>query len=145
MDLLSLHVKLTEVVFRALRFLEEYDCETVGKRITNVPYDADRLSGNPQTAVSHLGDVVLLVQYVVVRYRVGISPCFSGWCSLTSGQLSPNNIFLNDQTASASYLFSSTSSQDPGTMSIEEATAFASWFKALFDSSSEGIEDTIFR
>lgn len=30
-------------------------------------------SGNPQTAVSYLGDVVLLVQYVVVRYRVGIS------------------------------------------------------------------------
>ena len=27
----------------------------------------------------------------------------------------------------------------------ENATAFTAWFKALFDSSSEGIEDTILR
>lgn len=32
LDILSLHVKLTEIVFRGLRFLEEYDCETVGKK-----------------------------------------------------------------------------------------------------------------
>ncbi|KAF9453745.1 hypothetical protein P691DRAFT_693777 [Macrolepiota fuliginosa MF-IS2] len=113
LDILSFHVKLTEVVFRALRFLEEYDCETVG---------------DPQTAVSHLGDVVLLVQYIVVRYR-----------------LNPSSISMLDQTMSASYLFSHTNVQDPGTLSTEEAIAFTSWFKALFDSNSEGIEDTILR
>jgi mediator of RNA polymerase II transcription subunit 5 len=31
------------------------------------------------------------------------------------------------------------------TLTTENATAFTAWFKALFDSSSEGIEDTILR
>ncbi|KAJ3568067.1 hypothetical protein NP233_g5948 [Leucocoprinus birnbaumii] len=113
LDILALHVKLTEVVFRALKFLEEYDCSTVG---------------DPQTAVSHLGDVVLLVQYTIVRFR-----------------LSPTNYSLMDQTISASHLFSSTNVQDPGTLSADEATSFAAWFKALFDTNSEGIEDNIIR
>jgi len=30
-------------------------------------------------------------------------------------------------------------------LSGEDAAAFGAWFKALFDSSSEGIEDTILR
>jgi mediator of RNA polymerase II transcription subunit 5 len=30
-------------------------------------------------------------------------------------------------------------------LTTENATAFTAWFKALFDSSSEGIEDTILR
>ncbi|KAF5313955.1 hypothetical protein D9611_006864 [Ephemerocybe angulata] len=44
LDLLALHVKLSDLVFYSLLFLEEYDCETVG---------------DPQTAVGHLGNVVL--------------------------------------------------------------------------------------
>jgi hypothetical protein len=50
-----------------------------------------------------------------------------------------------DQTISASYLFSSTNVQDPGTLSAEEGISFTAWFKALFDSNSEGIEGTIIR
>jgi mediator of RNA polymerase II transcription subunit 5 len=52
---------------------------------------------------------------------------------------------MMDQTISAAYLFSSTHVQDIGTLSTEEAVTFAAWFKALFDSNSEGIEDTILR
>ncbi|KXN89959.1 Mediator of RNA polymerase II transcription subunit 5 [Leucoagaricus sp. SymC.cos] len=117
LDILVLHVKLTEVVFRALKFLEEYDCGTVG---------------DPQTAVSHLGDVVLLIQYTIIRFGVGT-------------KLNPSHISMMDQSISASYLFSSTNVQDPGTLSPEETSSFTAWFKALFDSSSEGIEDTIIR
>ncbi|XP_006454397.1 hypothetical protein AGABI2DRAFT_214397 [Agaricus bisporus var. bisporus H97] len=113
LEILSLHVKLTEVVFHALRFLDEYDCESVG---------------NPQTAVSHLGNIILLVQYVIIRY-----------------QLNPTSISMMDQTISAAYLFSSAHVQDVGTLPTEEAVAFSAWFKALFDSNSEGIEDTILR
>ncbi|KAL9716176.1 hypothetical protein Ac2012v2_000621 [Leucoagaricus gongylophorus] len=113
LDILALHIKLTELVFRALRFLEEYDCGTVG---------------DPQTAVSHLGDVVLLVQYTVIRFR-----------------LSTSHIPFMDQSISASYLFSSTTVQDPGILSSDEANSFTAWFKALFDSNSEGIEDNIIR
>jgi mediator of RNA polymerase II transcription subunit 5 len=32
-----------------------------------------------------------------------------------------------------------------GNLTGENMTAFTAWFKALFDSSSEGIEDTILR
>jgi mediator of RNA polymerase II transcription subunit 5 len=52
---------------------------------------------------------------------------------------------MTDHSISASYLFSSTNIQDPGTLTAEEAVAFTAWFKALFDSNSEGIEDTIIR
>lgn len=50
-----------------------------------------------------------------------------------------------DQSISASYLFSSATVQDPGTLSSDEANSFTAWFKALFDSNSEGIEDNIIR
>jgi mediator of RNA polymerase II transcription subunit 5 len=77
LDIMVLHVKLTEIVFRALKFLEEYDCETVGKPPAKERKVALIASlGDPQTAVSHLGDVVLLVQYIIVRFRVSI--LFSG-------------------------------------------------------------------
>lgn len=52
---------------------------------------------------------------------------------------------MMDQTISAAYLFSSAHVQDVGTLPTEEAVAFSAWFKALFDSNSEGIEDTILR
>jgi len=31
LDIISLHVKISDLVFYALSFLEEYECETVGK------------------------------------------------------------------------------------------------------------------
>jgi mediator of RNA polymerase II transcription subunit 5 len=52
---------------------------------------------------------------------------------------------MMDQTISAAYLFSSTHVQDVGTLPQEELGTFTTWFKALFDSNSEGIEDTILR
>lgn len=105
---------------------------------------AKEFVGDPQTAVSHLGDVVLLVQYIIIRFRVRISGCLSSFIDKEE-QLNPSSTSMLDQTISASYLFSSANVQDPGTLSTEEAIAFTAWFKALFDSNSEGIEDTILR
>jgi mediator of RNA polymerase II transcription subunit 5 len=31
LDVISLHVKLSDLIFYALSFLEEYECETVGQ------------------------------------------------------------------------------------------------------------------
>jgi len=74
LDILALHIKLTELVFRALGFLEEYDCGTVGGFPCNTGKGKEiyQSSGDPQTAVSHLGDIVLLVQYTIVRFRVRV-------------------------------------------------------------------------
>jgi len=38
LDILSLHLKITDLVFEALELLHEYDCETIGM------YTSQRLS-----------------------------------------------------------------------------------------------------
>ncbi|OBZ79167.1 Mediator of RNA polymerase II transcription subunit 5 [Grifola frondosa] len=113
LDMLSLHAKITDVVAHALAFVEDYDCETVG---------------DPQTAVSHLGDVVLFLQSTIVRFNLS-SPKYSlGRRELNSGYLrSAALVYRVDE------------------LKGEDATGFKAWFKALFDASSEGIEDSILR
>ncbi|KAJ7706096.1 mediator complex subunit Med5-domain-containing protein [Mycena rosella] len=113
LDMISLHSRVSDLIFQALLFLEESDCETVG---------------DPQTAVSHLGDVVLFVQSTLTRFHLETDVFTSGGRSISSG-------FLRS-TAVVHRL---------DELSEEDATAFNAWYKALFDSSSEGIEDTILR
>lgn len=31
LDILAIHIKISDLIFHALSFLEEYDCETVGQ------------------------------------------------------------------------------------------------------------------
>jgi mediator of RNA polymerase II transcription subunit 5 len=75
--MLAIHVKVCDIIFRALHFLEQYDYETVG-RDWILPIDLAYIdissisSGDPQTAVTHLGDVVLFVQYTIARFHVCI-------------------------------------------------------------------------
>jgi len=72
-DILTLHVNIPDLVSQALLFLELYDCETVGKyNQTNYSCSACLLfdSGDPQTAVGYLGNVVLFLQLVVAPYNV---------------------------------------------------------------------------
>ncbi|KAF9460835.1 mediator complex subunit Med5-domain-containing protein [Collybia nuda] len=113
LDVIAMHVKVSTFIFRALMFLEKYDCETVG---------------DPQTAVSHLGDVVLFVQYTTSRFH------------LDAGKFT-----MEGQTLSTSFLDSTDTIHSAENLPVEDSTTFNSWFKALFDSSSEGIEDTILR
>jgi len=74
LDIVALHEKIKDLLFLALQFLEDYDCETVGTCI-QLPFTIYGLihtfsQGDPQTAFSHLGDVVLFVQYTLTRFKV---------------------------------------------------------------------------
>ncbi|KAJ7110136.1 hypothetical protein C8R44DRAFT_274021 [Mycena epipterygia] len=113
LDMISLHSRISDLIFQALLFLEESDCETVG---------------DPQTAVSHLGDVVLFVQSTLTRFHLESDIFTSGGRSISSGFLRTTAIVhrLED-------------------LSEEDTIAFHAWYKALFDNGSEGIEDTILR
>ncbi|KAI0721268.1 hypothetical protein C8T65DRAFT_228522 [Cerioporus squamosus] len=113
LDMLSLHAKITDLVAYALAFIEDYDCETVG---------------DPQTAVSHLGDVVLFAEATIARLNLG-----SLQFKVGERQLNPE--FL--RTAGMNVRADSLTGDEPA--------AFTSWTKALFDPGSEGIEDTILR
>lgn len=73
LDVLSLHVNIGDLVGHALAIVDEYDCEAVGMPSwpgSLVDQLLTSLSGDPQTAVSHLGDVVLFLQITSVRYNV---------------------------------------------------------------------------
>ncbi|KAK7064160.1 mediator of RNA polymerase II transcription subunit 5 [Favolaschia claudopus] len=113
LDMISLHSRISDLICHALLFLQQSDCETVG---------------DPQSAVSHIGDVVLFVQSTLVRFHLDAD-------TFTSGSRSVSSRFLR-----------STAIVHPlDTLSGEDAVAFSAWYKALFDRSSEGIEDTILR
>ncbi|KAI0067732.1 hypothetical protein BV25DRAFT_1819150 [Artomyces pyxidatus] len=113
LDIVSLHIKISDLVVHALAVLEDYDCETVG---------------DPQTAVSHLGDIVIFLQVTATRYNLPRQPQ-----TLGNRKLDPN--FL--RTTNVTIRFS--------TFSPDQRGAFSAWFKALFDKNSEGIEDGILR
>ncbi|KAK7465624.1 hypothetical protein VKT23_005597 [Stygiomarasmius scandens] len=90
-------------------------------------YDCETV-GDPQTAVGYLGNVVLFLQLVVARYN-----------------LRDDSFLIGDRKLSAKFLKTTHEILAFENLSPEDSTAFRTWFKALFDSSSEGIEDTILR
>ena len=90
LDILAIHVKICDIVFCALHFLEQYDYETVGRNWM-LPIDLayiDVFSGDPQTAVTHLGDVVLFVQYTISRFHVRIKSGFILILTVCSARIS---------------------------------------------------------
>ncbi|KAJ7254033.1 hypothetical protein B0H12DRAFT_1115644, partial [Mycena haematopus] len=113
LDILALHCKISDLLFHALLFLQQADCETVG---------------DPQSAVSHIGDVVLFVQTTLTRFHLETDVFTSGGRSVSCG-----------------FLRSTAIVHRPEDLSGDDAVAFNAWYKALFDRSSEGIEDTILR
>ncbi|TFK57207.1 hypothetical protein OE88DRAFT_1671027 [Heliocybe sulcata] len=112
LDLVSLHCNMSDMVAHASMLFEDYDCETVG---------------DPQTAVSHLGDVVLFLHSAVAQFRV-------------NGQ----QFKLNERVSRLDFL-TALPIQQADQLAKEDLHSFNAWFKALFDSMSEGIEDTILR
>ncbi|KAG7450430.1 uncharacterized protein BT62DRAFT_978575 [Guyanagaster necrorhizus] len=113
LDIVSLHVKIDELLYQTVSLVDSYDCETIG---------------DPQTAVSHLGDIVLFSQYTLAHFNLDAK-------MFVQGDRTVSGLFL--QSASQVFLHESLSSED--------TQAFNAWFKTLFDSGSEGIEDTILR
>ncbi|KAK2461858.1 hypothetical protein APHAL10511_006321 [Amanita phalloides] len=113
LDIVSLHVKISDLVYYALLLLDEYDCETVG---------------DPQTAVSHLGDIVLFAQCAIARFHLN------------------HHEFTNDhRSASAEFTKSIGVVLSQSDFSNDDRTAYNAWYRALFDSNNEGIEDSILR
>ncbi|KAH0838360.1 mediator complex subunit Med5-domain-containing protein [Lanmaoa asiatica] len=112
LDILSLHLKITDLVFEALELLHEYDCETIG---------------DPQTAVSHLGDVVLFIQMVLTKFQISAPSLRRGSKVLRTDFLRSSRVYHTED------------------LPPDVKTVFTGWFKAIFDSSSEGIDDTILR
>ncbi|KAK0198374.1 mediator complex subunit Med5-domain-containing protein [Armillaria mellea] len=113
LDIISLHVKIDELLYQTVSLVDSYDCETIG---------------DPQTAVSHLGDIVMFSQYTLAHFNLDAK-------MFVQGDRCVSGLFLQ----SASQVFSHES------LSGEDTQAFNAWFKTLFDSGSEGIEDTILR
>ncbi|KAJ4486235.1 hypothetical protein J3R30DRAFT_3655453 [Lentinula aciculospora] len=108
LDALSLHIKISELVAYALQFFELYTCETVG---------------DPQTALSHIGDVVMFLQSTLARFN-----------------FQSNTFSVNGKTTSSEF-FKSTAEVHPyNLLAGGDLTPFNAWLKALFE--SEGIEDT---
>ncbi|KIM67250.1 hypothetical protein SCLCIDRAFT_109053 [Scleroderma citrinum Foug A] len=112
LDILSLHLKIPDVLFDAVQLLTEYDCETVG---------------DPQTAVSHLGNIVLFVQMLLTKFRISSPTLKKGDKVLRTDFLRSSRVYNADD------------------LPAEAKFVFAGWFKAIFDSSNEGIDDTILR
>lgn len=59
-------------------------------------------------------------------------------------QLASQSFKVGERTVSLDFMRSGAHTHT-SEMTMEESIAVASWFKALFDSGSEGIEDTILR
>ncbi|GAW08006.1 rna polymerase ii mediator complex subunit [Lentinula edodes] len=105
LDALSLHIKTSELVAYALQFFELYTCETVG---------------DPQTALSHIGDVVMFLQ-----------------------SFQSNTFSVDGKTTSSEFLKLTAEVYHYNSLTGGDLTIFNAWLKALFE--SEGIEDTILR
>ncbi|KZT72740.1 hypothetical protein DAEQUDRAFT_743398 [Daedalea quercina L-15889] len=121
-DIVSIHVSLRELLSSALAFVEGYDCETVG---------------DPQTAVSHLGEVVLFLQEMVARHNV----CVFHAPSL----LTRTNATTGDRKLDIDFILPVATVYPVHELKGEAAADFQAWNKALFDKNSEGIEDSILR
>jgi mediator of RNA polymerase II transcription subunit 5 len=150
LDIITLQTRISDLIFRALSFLEHYDCETVGNvspsklHTSNLKYPYMTLQGDPQTAVSHLGDVVLFVQYATARFHVSFifptcAHSYSHIHKLGTKFISENKVL------SSHFLATTEVVQSVDHLSAEDIVAFQAWSKALFDSNSEGIEDSILR
>jgi len=117
-----------------------------------------KLQGDPQTAVSHLGDVVLFVQYALAKFKVSVF-CFTN--SINSiechharpiaREFQKQKKFENHEFTKDGVTVSTASFSDVDVYlrahgrTPEDMTTFNTWTKALFDTSSEGIEDNILR
>lgn len=112
LDILSLHLKISNLICNALEIISEYDCETVG---------------DPQTAVSHLGDIVLFAEMVLAKFRISSPIIKDGKMYRTELLRCTSRVYQLDE------------------LSLEHKSAFATWYKAIFDSNSEGIDDALLR
>jgi mediator of RNA polymerase II transcription subunit 5 len=152
LDILSVHISLIDLVARMLAIVEDYDCEGVGAymiRFLNfLGFLTSSALGDPQTAVGHLGSVVLFLQSTLVRYEVEFIPSVLSDCLLKLGlQLFDHTFYLGERKLLPTHLLTTSAviRMPKAELTPEEQNSFKVWYKALFDSTSEGIDDSILR
>lgn len=111
--IMSIHSGLSHLIFHSLSVLAQFNWET---------------AGDPQSAFSQLGDVILFVQATLSKFHI-----------------TKTHFTHGDATHSTAFLKLASLGAPTGVHDEEHKTAFTSWLKALFDPSSEGIDDTLLR
>lgn len=113
LEILTLHTPLYEIIGHSLACLQDFDLTTVG---------------DPQTAVTRIGEVVLFLQSTLARYRVHSSTFHVNGRSLSAAQIMQCSIIYPTDT-----------------LSQADQSVLEAWRKAIFDPRSEGIDDDILR
>ncbi|KAH8835899.1 hypothetical protein DL96DRAFT_96411 [Flagelloscypha sp. PMI_526] len=113
LDLLALHLPLQELVGSALLLLDETNCETVG---------------DPQTAFTQMGQIVMFIQVVVHRCHIRETSFPSPRGALSSSSVIRPAVSYHENELNA-----------------EGRATIQAWQKVLFDTSNEGIADSILR
>ncbi|KAL0580378.1 hypothetical protein V5O48_001623 [Marasmius crinis-equi] len=84
--------------------------------------------GDPQSATNLLGTIVMFLQSTFSRFKI-----------------QRKNFIVKERQLSCEYLISTPKAFSQNDVPPEDMGTFSAWQKTLFDSSSEGIEDTILR
>jgi mediator of RNA polymerase II transcription subunit 5 len=146
LDILAIHVKIYDIIFRALLFLEQYDCETVGRDSSS--YSGSSALTMSQAILRQLSPILGMLYYLCSTQYLASMHVSNYTIYMYADdlfQLETRTFTLEGKTLSASYLTANDIVQPVENLSGDDAVAFSAWFKALFDSSSEGIEDGILR
>ena len=72
MDIITLHVRIDDILIPILHFVEDFDCESVGvfHFCLALVYILSIITGDPQTALEYLGNVILFLQATLVKFQV---------------------------------------------------------------------------
>ncbi|KAH7104586.1 hypothetical protein BKA62DRAFT_827498 [Auriculariales sp. MPI-PUGE-AT-0066] len=112
-DILCLYGSLSEVLGYGLVFVKGFSCEGVG---------------DPQTAITQFGTVVLFLQLTFTRYQLS-----SFKYTIGTTAVDPGFLLLSHRVYAMHELLP------------DEGVSLQAWFKAVFSRDSEGIDDHILR
>ena len=101
------------------------------------------IPGDPQSAVGNLGDIVLFVQLATARFKVTDQLIWYPKC--IQGHQISDTLKHNNKLLDMNFLRRTDTILTPSVLTPEETRALKTWFKALFDKNSEGIEDGVLR
>ena len=94
----------------------------------------------------NLGDLILFLQSTLIRFQVGLPEQLSEYDVDTFCYQLTSTVFnYNGRKLSPYKILSTSVIYSKSELSAEEAAIYSAWFKALFDSGSEGIDDSILR
>ena len=87
-----------------------------------------QVKDDPQTAIAPFGSIVLFLQSAIGRYKIALAA-----------------LRAKDKSLSADYLMQAGNIELSANLETYERNAYQNWYKALFDPSSDGIDDALVR